>query len=1785
VLTKQVLLAKQLRRIGVAAVMFSAGITLAAPAFAVTGKFVPQTGILMTVGQDVDSINDYTASMGAVPAGVTNYVGITTLDGLNSSADAGAGRNNVRELATAYPSSALVVGVSMNGQVDAVAAGSYNNNIDTLLTTLASYNRPVFLRWAYEVDGPWNGHSTNGVIQSFRYVHDRIATLGFSNRIAMVWQTMSYCPIDSNIASWYPGDAYVDWVGLSYFAPQDCNGREVNKTADFAVAHNKPLMINESTPQRYAIGELTYSADAARGTGRVGKTASQIWSEWFAGYFGFMNRYSGNLKAVTYINANWNAQPRWASGSEGYWGDSRVEANATIKANWSSELNTGTLTGKPFISQASAGLFTQLGFNGSAMSSTASSSVVSTSSSVSSASSIAVIDGVFGMLADGTVYHMDGGQTASFVYLCVNGDCRTATKVNGRYERSYAPVNSATSYAIEFKIQDNATGQCLASGTVKPGEAINSTPCYAGTVASSSSVKSSSSAPASSSSVKSSISSSVAGNTVSVVNIAGLNYVVATGAKAGFTLYTFDNDLAGPSTCYGSCATTWPAYTIANVADLKAPAGVTLGTTIRTDGTVQVTLNNEPLYFYINDINVGDAKGNGLGGVWWRDPLSGTSSSNSSSLKSSNSSSSSSISSATSGVFGIQTDGIVYHLDGGQTASFVYICLNGNCQTAAKVNGRYQYGFGAVDAATTYTLEFKVQDNATGQCIATASLKPGNSTGSNCYSGVWPTSSSTASTSSSSRVSSSKSSLSSVSSKASSSSSIVTSSSSSRSSSSVAGNTVSVVNVAGVNYVVATGAKAGFTLYTFNNDQAGPSTCYGSCATNWPAYTIANAADLKAPAGVTLGTSTRTDGTVQVTLNNRPLYFYINDINVGDAKGNSLGGIWWRADVSGISGTSSSQSSASSVISSSSSSSVAPPAGDFGLVYVSANSGIIRHRDKPFSATFANLCLDGGCATATLKNGYWERTVSDLTLGAIYSIGTQIQDNAIGQCAISANVAFQATSAFVASSCLPADVSAPTVPTSLVGAQKNGRAASLSWGASTDDRGVANYEVYRNGVRVASPTATSFNDSGLTENTSYQYAVAACDAAKNCSAKTAEVTVVTGTFTPDTTPPTVPTGLTGKGASTSTVLLAWNASTDAAGVVASYNIFKDAVKLGSTATLQFTAGSLNPGESHSYSVQACDDSGNCSVKTGEITAASNPPSFANLDWTSNSYRTNKVGPLPRANPPEALATPKNGAAPTAMGFAFDIDGSTLRWRWGNYNVALGHNLDMQSGLSEDAGLEMYCSTDGGLNFQQTNLVNGTATIPCAGIYNYFFRWKLPGSVSIDPATQWMYTGYFTTAGTRVDVNTYPAFTDGSANWMRFRHPLTNDGVTAAILDAHHNNSLLRDLDRYTLWVNDTPGNVSLDYDVNGSVLRVETLTRADHTDGQQFFVYNQPKAFGNAFSYGQVLSFEITGVTGRIGSQTYNDFQHYTVGYGWSSKYGDPRLASGGKASTSQLFSSGGAYSNLEKDAIFTQPRVTFNESNQMDDFILGHHLFHGIDPNKRASHLFDDPDVRIGERTCGNCHFRDGRGSEIIQTVKGPRLPPPVYGSEMLTWIIGAQAGVTWDGSVPTVADQVKNALVADHKVNPDFLPGRTLELLTKYTQMLTVPSRKPGSYDLPGVAEGDKLFQTTGCAGCHTPIQRTRSDAPTDLRNLVIRPYTDMKLWNVNGGNFRTAPLWGLGHNIDLLSAHARPLLFMHDGSATSIRATIGKHTGDAAAVMVKFNALTETEKTAIESFVKTL
>jgi chitodextrinase len=80
------------------------------------------------------------------------------------------------------------------------------------------------------------------------------------------------------------------------------------------------------------------------------------------------------------------------------------------------------------------------------------------------------------------------------------------------------------------------------------------------------------------------------------------------------------------------------------------------------------------------------------------------------------------------------------------------------------------------------------------------------------------------------------------------------------------------------------------------------------------------------------------------------------------------------------------------------------------------------------------------------------------------------------------------------------DASPPTAPTNLTATAAGSSVINLSWTASTDNVGVTNYIVRRDGAAVATPTATSFSDTGLSAATLYSYTVEARDAAGNVSA-------------------------------------------------------------------------------------------------------------------------------------------------------------------------------------------------------------------------------------------------------------------------------------------------------------------------------------------------------------------------------------------------------------------------------------------------------------------------------------------------------------------------------------------------------------------------------------------------------------------------------------------------------------------------------------------------------------
>ena len=97
-----------------------------------------------------------------------------------------------------------------------------------------------------------------------------------------------------------------------------------------------------------------------------------------------------------------------------------------------------------------------------------------------------------------------------------------------------------------------------------------------------------------------------------------------------------------------------------------------------------------------------------------------------------------------------------------------------------------------------------------------------------------------------------------------------------------------------------TGAN-GMALYIFTKDAGTTSACTGQCADNWPPLTVTALADVTAGTGVTgtLGTITRDDGKLQVTLGGHPLYYFKNDAAAGDVNGQGINNVWYLAGADG----------------------------------------------------------------------------------------------------------------------------------------------------------------------------------------------------------------------------------------------------------------------------------------------------------------------------------------------------------------------------------------------------------------------------------------------------------------------------------------------------------------------------------------------------------------------------------------------------------------------------------------------------------------------------------------------------------------------------------------------------------------------------------------------------------------------------------------------------------------------------------------------------------------------
>lgn len=317
-------------------------------------KFEPKgEKVLLFVGQELEAVgglekyNDGYLDHFEKPAGWTTYSNINPgensfgriqegLDGLNETHDWGDHDYNasLQLESENYTNMALAIGLQFVNHEEKVANGTHDALIDQLGDFLLSLGkRPVFLRIAYEFDGePWNHYDQKSTIAAYKRIVDMLRAKGVNNT-AYVWQSAGSMSTQQQLEDWYPGDDYVDWLGISFF-----NRWRKIQMFEFARKKGKPVFIAEASP---TISDP--NADPNKGITLETqlsdeKQAEQAWQEWFVPFFNAIEENKDVVKAVHYINCHWDSHRMWFDNPTFRKIDARLQLSEELSKRWNERI-------------------------------------------------------------------------------------------------------------------------------------------------------------------------------------------------------------------------------------------------------------------------------------------------------------------------------------------------------------------------------------------------------------------------------------------------------------------------------------------------------------------------------------------------------------------------------------------------------------------------------------------------------------------------------------------------------------------------------------------------------------------------------------------------------------------------------------------------------------------------------------------------------------------------------------------------------------------------------------------------------------------------------------------------------------------------------------------------------------------------------------------------------------------------------------------------------------------------------------------------------------------------------------------------------------------------------------------------------------------------------------------------------------------------------------------------------------------------------------------------------
>jgi hypothetical protein len=333
-------------------------------------KFEPRDGrILVIAGQSPQATLDYRVLPNTPrPAGFSDYVSYKVgqpyrevgvdeprvfrgNEGLLQPVNWGSGKQCVDCLVrrAEFAQAVINIGLEMNGPkgedgsmcrglngcaIARLARGEFDEQLKLFAGWLNSLDgRPVLLRPAYEFDGSWNNYDPGQFRAAWIHLHRLLADAGVSN-VAWVYHTYGFASRETMDQFW-PGDAYVDWIGYSYF---QLDPRRVGQgELQFARDKGLKVFLGEVAPHT---GDCKRQIDLASNT--------ELGREWMDVFFRYVEDNRDVIRAIAYINDRWNnaeRAPMWQDQQDhncgGYFSrsNSRLNDNPVLEQYWAEKIN------------------------------------------------------------------------------------------------------------------------------------------------------------------------------------------------------------------------------------------------------------------------------------------------------------------------------------------------------------------------------------------------------------------------------------------------------------------------------------------------------------------------------------------------------------------------------------------------------------------------------------------------------------------------------------------------------------------------------------------------------------------------------------------------------------------------------------------------------------------------------------------------------------------------------------------------------------------------------------------------------------------------------------------------------------------------------------------------------------------------------------------------------------------------------------------------------------------------------------------------------------------------------------------------------------------------------------------------------------------------------------------------------------------------------------------------------------------------------------------------------